>query len=176
MSAFASASPGADCQGHQSSYQPLFPYPGHVAEPPIATSASGEEMFSMESQPFLKTPRSYRCRSGPSSSLSRHHESSINLLAQPMTTDRNSLALLSQTKVEALHSNYPNFTAAGASGAGSAMPRLLPGPAEAEQDEQAEWEEEMTQSRAELEGIADGASTKTAWEGRVDKRKTNRFR
>ncbi|KAI9871766.1 MAG: hypothetical protein M1830_002479 [Pleopsidium flavum] len=93
-----------------------------------------------------------------------------------MTADRNSLALCPLTKVEALHSNYPKFTAHAPSATESVMLRLPPGPTEAEQDEQAEGEEEMAPSRAEFEGISDGASTKTAWEGRVDKRKTNRFR
>lgn len=93
-----------------------------------------------------------------------------------MTEDRNSLTLFSETELNSLDSNDTVLTVDHSSAMESAVPLVGPNPARVGQDQQVEDQEGMLLSRAEQEGVGDGASMQVAWEGRVDRRKTNRFR
>ncbi len=167
-------SPSRSDWEHQPEYQSQLPYLGHDRSSGPATNTGGEQLSSMGSRPFTHSSQNYNYRFDPSRSTAGDHETSISLLAQPVDPEGEALASISQQRVEAFYvyqqSNY------GATMSDPVIPRFpidLPG---AQPEPEVEGGEEAELIKAESEDAADNLSPQAAGEGRVDKKKTNRFR
>lgn len=75
-----------------------------------------------------------------------------------------------------MYSYHPTVTTYGLAGPETSIPTFSQDPAGAEQGSQSDGELENAPIQGEMDGTADNASSQITAEGRIDKRKTNRFR
>lgn len=175
MSAFNFSTPQSDWH-NQAEYQPSLSYAGQNEGNAIATSTDSEQTSSMRRRPLPTSSQSYRCRSGPTRSLSSNYATTTHLLAEPVSTERELLISFSQPGLDSFYSHHPPLTLYGVPGTENGLPTFPRDPAGAEQGSPSDGEMENVSTQGEHEGTTDDAPSQTTAEGRVDKRKTNRFR
>ncbi len=173
MSAFPFSTPQNDWQ-NQPEYQTPLSYHGHHEGSAIATITDSEQTSGLRSPPLLTSSQSYHYRSGPPGAVSSNYATPIHLLAEPVSTERE--PLISQLGLDSLYSYQPPVTGCGVPGSGTGIPTFPCDPSGVEDDSPSDGEMENAQTQGELESTADDAPSQTTAEGRVDKRKTNRFR
>lgn len=175
MSAFAFSTPHNDWQTLAESQAPL-PYACHNEGPATATGTDAELTSSIRHRPLHTSSQSYHYRSGPSRNTSSNYTTPIHLLAEPVSTERDPITSFSQPGLDSLYSYHPSVTPYRVPGSETGIPTFPRDPSGAEQGSPSDEEMESAPAQGELEGTADDAPSQTSTEGRVDKRKTNRFR
>lgn len=173
MSAFPFSTPQSDWQ-NQPEYQTPFSYPDHHEGSAIATITDSEQTSSLRSPPLLISSQSYHYRSGPPRSVSSAYATPIHLLAEPISTEHE--PLISRLGLDSLYSYQHPVTGCGVPGSGSDIPTFPCDPSGVEDGSPSDGEMETAPIQGELESTADDAPSQLTAEGRVDKRKTNRFR
>ena len=175
MSAFTFSTPQSDWE-NQPEYQLPLSYPGHNTGAVIVTRTDGEQTSSMRSQGLFPSSQSYHCSSDPARSLSSDYPTPIHLLAEPVSAEHEPVASFSQAGLDSLYSYHPTLTTYRVPGSEISIPTFSHDVAGTEQGSQTDGEQEIVSMQGEVEGTADDAPSQITAEGRVDKRKTNRFR